>query len=309
MPRRSVHRPRPVRLVTPGLLAAWPLPRPDADGGKDERGRILVVGGAPEMPGSVILAANGALRAGAGKLQIAVGRSISALVAQAVPEALVAGVGEGRGGELSARPGRILELAGEAAAVLIGPGLTEGPGVGRLLRSIVSALSKTAVLVVDAAALLPLAKSPDALASLSGRALLTPHCGELAAMTGREKGLIEKDPASFARDAARRFHAAVALKGSDTFIADRAGRVWRNRAGNAGLAVSGSGDTLSGIAAGLCARGAPAAQAAVWAVALHARAGDRLARRMGPLGFLPRELLAEIPRLMAELGRGRGRAS
>jgi len=77
----------------------------------------------------------------------------------------------------------VAEPEGKAAAVLIGPGLEKGPAVERMLRSIVSALSKTAVLVVDAAALLPLTKSPDALASLSGRALLTPHCGELAAMT------------------------------------------------------------------------------------------------------------------------------
>jgi NAD(P)H-hydrate repair Nnr-like enzyme with NAD(P)H-hydrate dehydratase domain len=128
-------------------------------------------------------------------------------------------------------------------------------------------------------------------------------------MTGEPKGTIEREPAARARKAARRFHATVALKGEETFIADRSGRVWRNRKGNAGLAISGSGDTLSGIAAGLAARGAPPPQAAVWAVALHARAGDRLARRMGPLGFLPRELLAEIPGLMRELAKEPSRRS
>jgi NAD(P)H-hydrate repair Nnr-like enzyme with NAD(P)H-hydrate dehydratase domain len=76
-----------------------------------------------------------------------------------------------------------------------------------------------------------------------------------------------------------------------------------NRAGNAGLATSGSGDTLAGIVVGLAARGASPFAAACWAVSLHARAGDRLARKMGPLGFLPRELLAEIPRLMADLSQ------
>jgi NAD(P)H-hydrate repair Nnr-like enzyme with NAD(P)H-hydrate dehydratase domain len=74
-----------------------------------------------------------------------------------------------------------------------------------------------------------------------------------------------------------------------------------NRAGNVGLATSGSGDTLSGIIAGLAARGAQPLQAAAWGVYLHARAGDRLARRMGRLGFLARELLAEVPALMSEL--------
>jgi NAD(P)H-hydrate repair Nnr-like enzyme with NAD(P)H-hydrate dehydratase domain len=68
-----------------------------------------------------------------------------------------------------------------------------------------------------------------------------------------------------------------------------------------GLATSGSGDVLAGIVAGLAARGAEPAQAAVWAVFLHSRAGEALARRTGPLGFLARELSAELPRLLRTL--------
>jgi NAD(P)H-hydrate repair Nnr-like enzyme with NAD(P)H-hydrate dehydratase domain len=96
--------------------------------------------------------------------------------------------------------------------------------------------------------------------------------------------------------------AVVALKGRETLIAAPAsGNVYCNRAGNVGLATSGSGDTLSGVITGLAARGSTPFQAAVWGVYLHARAGDALARRMGSLGFLARELLAEIPPLMAKL--------
>jgi NAD(P)H-hydrate repair Nnr-like enzyme with NAD(P)H-hydrate dehydratase domain len=85
-----------------------------------------------------------------------------------------------------------------------------------------------------------------------------------------------------------------------THIAEPNGAVYRNDRGDAGLATSGSGDVLAGIAGGLLARGAEALHAAVWAVALHARAGDALARRIG-LGFLARELPAEIPPLMRNL--------
>ena len=73
--------------------------------------------------------------------------------------------------------------------------------------------------------------------------------------------------------------------------------------GNIGLGTSGSGDTLSGVIAGLCARGATALQAAVWGVYLHAKAGDILARRIGALGFLARELLTEIPQLLVKIAR------
>ncbi len=98
----------------------------------------------------------------------------------------------------------------------------------------------------------------------------------------------------------------VALKGAQTSIAALDGRLLCNSfAGNAGLGTSGSGDTLSGFIAGLAAREADLLQATAWGVFLHGRAGDGLARRVGPVGDLARQLLAEIPREMARLSRGR----
>jgi ADP-dependent NAD(P)H-hydrate dehydratase len=97
---------------------------------------------------------------------------------------------------------------------------------------------------------------------------------------------------------AQRWQATVALKGPVTHIAAPDGRLWKHEGGNVGLAASGSGDTLAGIVVGLAARGAPLEQAGAWGVALHARAGDRLAERTGPLGFLTRDLAAEVPMLM-----------
>jgi ADP-dependent NAD(P)H-hydrate dehydratase len=131
--------------------------------------------------------------------------------------------------------------------------------------------------------------------------VVTPHAGEMASCLKAEKTEVAGDPAATARRAAELFRCVVALKGAETVIALPDGECYRNRAGNVGLATSGSGDTLGGIVAGLAARGAAPVQAAVWGVHLHARAGDRLARRIGPLGFLARELLDEIPGLMAKL--------
>ena len=90
----------------------------------------------------------------------------------------------------------------------------------------------------------------------------------------------------------------VALKGARTLITTPDGARWQHEGGNVGLAISGSGDTLAGIIAGLAARGATLAQAACWGVALHARAGELLAERFGMLGYLARELPDEIPALM-----------
>ena len=97
------------------------------------------------------------------------------------------------------------------------------------------------------------------------------------------------------------WHCVIALKGATTVIASPDGELWKHTGGRVGLGTSGSGDVLAGLAAGLAARGAPLPQAAVWAVALHARAGLALGRRGGALGYLARELPAEVPRLMREL--------
>jgi NAD(P)H-hydrate repair Nnr-like enzyme with NAD(P)H-hydrate dehydratase domain len=122
----------------------------------------------------------------------------------------------------------------------------------------------------------------------------------MARLHGASRGEVEADRLAAAREAARRFGAAVAMKGGGTFVVAPDGREWFCGRGNVGLATSGSGDTLAGVVAGLLARGAGVAEAVVWGVFLHAEAGDRLAREVGPVGFLARELLAKIPRAMAE---------
>ena len=103
-----------------------------------------------------------------------------------------------------------------------------------------------------------------------------------------------------ARQLARTAGAVVVMKGPDTFIVSPDGRAWRHRDGVVGLATSGSGDVLAGVIGGLLARGAPPLVAAVWGVCLHGGAGARLAETVGPLGFLARELLDIIPRVLAQ---------
>jgi ADP-dependent NAD(P)H-hydrate dehydratase len=134
--------------------------------------------------------------------------------------------------------------------------------------------------------------------------IMTPHCGEMAHLTGIDKDCIVGLPDAPALTAARDWNAVIALKGARTVIAAPDGSLWQHEgAGNIGLASSGSGDVLAGIIGGLLARGATEAQAACWGVALHARAGDRLAERLGTLGYLARELAAEVPVLLEQLGR------
>ncbi len=269
---------------------------------------MLVVGGASEMPGAVILAATAALRAGAGKLQIATCRSIAPVVAAAVPEARVFALAETRGGAIAASASKeIIERGQEVQSVLIGPGMIDERAVARLVKSVLPRIGRATV-VLDAAALACFEKSPQCLHQLDCRAVLTPHAGEMASMLNVDKSLITREPLAFVRRAATALRAVVALKGAETFIATHGNsKYYCNRTGNVGLATSGSGDVLSGIIAGLVARGAAPLQAAAWGVYLHARAGDVLAKRMGRLGYLARELPAEVPALMFELSKRKDR--
>ena len=295
-------------VITPKLLGEWPLPQPEDDDDKEARGRVLVIGGSTEIAGAVVLAATAALRAGGGKLQIATCRSVATHVAMAVPEARVFALPETKAGGIAAGGLKQIEeqLAG-AQAVLVGPGMIDEAAIALLMKKLIRR-GERATLVLDAGALGFLKGAPHSLARLGGRAVLTPHAGEMSKLLGVEKTAVEADPLGMVRHAVRELNAVVALKGRETLIAAPAGRrVYCNHAGNVGLATSGSGDTLSGLIAGLAARGATPFQAAVWGVHLHARAGDELARRAGFLGFLARELPAEIPTLMVKLNRPKKR--
>lgn len=313
-------------LLTTGALRQWPLPMPAADGDKEQRGHALIIGGSREMPGAVILAACAALRAGAGKLTVATGASIAQLVALAIPESRVIGLPEtAEGGITASAADRLDGLAQKSDSILIGPGMQDEPAICSFVLALLSGLDASKV-VLDACAM-GVVRNPDLSGRLSdaeGNArgpggthatsqkflrrfdagvLLTPHAGEMAHLTGAGKKDIEADPCAAAQDAAKRWNAVVALKGATTMIAAPDGRLWRHDGGNIGLAISGSGDTLSGIIAGLAARGASLEQACAWGVALHARAGERLAARIGPLGYLARDIAAEVPMLMHTLSQ------
>jgi len=291
--------------VTTELLRAWPLPMPGAGGDKEERGHVLVLGGSREMPGAVILAATAALRAGAGKLTVATGASVAQLVALAMPEARVIGLAETEaGGFLPEAIARLDPLADRVNAVLIGPGMQDEAAAAELVHGLLGRLqgSDTTV-VLDACAMATLLHAPpgwdpDQEFRFAQPVIVTPHCGEMAHLTGASKPDIVAGPDARARAAAARWNAVVALKGARTVIASPAGEMWQHEGGNVGLAISGSGDTLAGIIAGLAARGATLEQATCWGVALHARAGERLAARLGVLGYLAREIPDEIPALL-----------
>ncbi len=280
------------------LLRRFPLPRHPDDGDKEERGRLLVIAGSRELAGAALLAGTGGLRAGAGKLQIATGASVAPGLAIAVPEARVVGCPETEDGCIAASAiGAVLEWAGGAQAILMGCGLQHGPALEEMLDALLaSGLDKP--LVLDAAVLGSLAPRAATLRAWKGGAILLPHAREMARLLECEAEEVEADPLAAARRAAETFGAVALIKGQYSFIVAPDGRAFRFTGGGVGLATSGSGDALAGIVGGLAARGADPLTAALWGVYLHGEAGRALAKRIGRIGFLARELLDEVPRLM-----------
>ncbi len=286
------------KLIDAALLRRWPLPKPGPDADKQARGDVLVVGGSAEIPGAVLLAAIAALRAGAGRVQVATVCSAAPQIAVALPEARVIGLAQTRDGEISASASRTLTAELDACrALLLGPGMRDERAARALLR-LFAARGGEAQIVLDAAALRVLDPGKLRAGSAGSHIIATPHAGEMACIWGCERDEVEAAPAQLAREAAAALGLMLVLKGAETFIAAPDGQLFHNVAGNQGLATAGSGDTLAGVIAGLAARGAEPLQAAVWGVWLHAKAGEALARKVGPLGYLARELAAEVPRLM-----------
>jgi len=287
--------------VSREVLRDWQLPDPGSS--KGSRGTVLMVGGSSSVPGAMLLAGEASLRAGGGKLQVATTDSVAAQMAVTIPEALVSRTPELTTGDISPEAAaQVLELAAGAAAILLGPGITSPEAATRLLREIVPDLSHQGV-VVDALGSAYVTEDVECLHHLEETPVLTLNPREVSLTLGVEEEEVEDDPLAATTELARRTRAVVLCGGSDKYVADPDGTTWWISTGNPGLGISGSGDVQAGIVAGLRARGAGPAQAAVWGAWLHGSAGEVLAERIGPLGFLARELPSTLPGLLADLSR------
>lgn len=281
--------------LTRAELKKHPLP-PIGVGDKDKHGQILIIAGSRDVPGAALLAAHGAMRAGAGKLQIAAPDVIAVPLGIEMPEAMVVGHASHRdGGFAKSAIGELGKLAENANAIVAGPGL-ESNHAAAPLASILLGLGKP--IAIDAALLhvLPDCEAQSRAAKIPP--IFLPHAGEMASLLGCEISEVEADPLAAGRRCAERYRALVLVKGVESHIVAPDGGAWRYEGGGPGLGVSGSGDVLAGIVGGLLARGAELLNALLWGVWLHGEAGRVLAKKVGTLGFLAHEIPGEVPALL-----------
>ena len=282
-------KPRPLNRTT---LRNHPLP-PVIDGDKETKGRILVIAGSRDVPGAALLTAIAAMRAGAGKLKIATVESAAPQLGMAMPEAMVFGLPEAAdGGFAPASVKRFPELAAEVDAIVAGPGVRPNPACPKIADAL---WNSEATLALDVAFIEEL-RPPRS--KRRSEAILLPNAAELAALLDCDEREAKEEPIRCGQRAAERYRAVVLAKGVTSHIVSPRGETWTYEGGAPGLGVSGSGDVLAGIVGGLLARGAKPLNALLWAVWLHGEAGATLAKKVGAIGFLAREISDEIPPLL-----------
>lgn len=281
------------RPLDEAALREHPLP-PVVDGDKESKGRILIIAGSRELAGAALLTSRAAMRAGAGKLRIMTAECVATQLALAMPEAKVIALPEDEdGGFANAAAERIAEEAESADAVVAGPGIELNDACGRISETL---LRSRAPLALDAAMLRSLDPLPEA--QRSSPPVLLPHAGELASLLDCDEQDVERDPIGCGLRASQLYRSIVLVKGVTSHVVTSSGDVWTYDGGAPGLGVSGSGDVLAGIVGGLLARGAEPLSALLWAVWLHGESGAALAKKVGPIGFLAREIAEEVPALL-----------
>jgi len=283
--------------LTRELLEDFPLPK-QGNGDKHDHGKLLVVAGSRSVPGAAVLCAEAAMRAGAGKLQIATVESIAVQLGIAVPESRSVGLAEASdGGFADSAVDDIAGLAADVDAVVAGPGLLESSACERIAGELVNAGT---ALALDAGILRSLRPHAGQSKHSMQPPVLLPHSGEMASLLACDQDAVEADPEGCGRACAELYGAITLMKGADSRIVHPDGRLWLYRGRTPGLGVSGSGDVIAGIVGGLLARGADPLAALLWGVVLHGEAGNALSRKIGKVGFLAREIPDEIPALLSD---------
>ena len=298
---RPIGIPRAVREAHPpahyllGPDLALLLPGLDAAMHKGQAGRLLIIGGSPGLTGAPVLAAMGALRAGAGLVTVACPRGIEPTLKSGYPDVMTLPLGDSEAWT-EAMAEELLARMDAYDAIVVGPGIGRDERTGRFLEKLAG---HTPPAVWDADALFWLAGAPRLLPG----SVFTPHPGEAARMLGRSIAQVEADRQASVRELARLTGGTVVLKGPASAIGDGAdphGRVFLSPFAEPNLAVGGSGDVLAGVTGSLLARGLSPLLAACLGVYWHGLAGRLVSGEFPYRGNLASEIVQALPRALTE---------
>jgi NAD(P)H-hydrate epimerase len=281
-----------VGLIEPDVLDG--VPQRGQDSTKFAAGALMVCGGSTGLTGAPCMAAEAAMRAGAGYVTALVPASLNVVFEQRLLEVMSVPLPDKEGTLTQPALEVVLERTERADALVLGPGLGRKPGTFKLARRLAAAVAVP--LLLDADALNAHEGRLEALAERSAATVLTPHAGELARLLETDSAEIGAHRLRCVRDAAARADAVVLLKGDDTIVAAPDGRAGVSRGATPVLATAGTGDVLSGIIGAYLSKGMDPFHAACAGVLVHARAGRLAAQTIGTEGVIASDVIALLPR-------------
>lgn len=265
---------------------------------KFSAGTVLVVGGSTGLTGAPCLAVEAAMRAGAGYVFVAFPASIGPVVELRLLEAVKCALDDDGTGHFDpAAADAIVELAGRARAVALGPGLGRTEGTRELVRILLERIERP--LVLDADGLWALTGHLDWVFARQSLTVLTPHSGELGRLLGKESSRIDARRLDAAKAGAAETGAVVLLKGADTIVAAPGRGVLVSDLGNSGLATAGSGDVLTGVVAAFLAKGLEPQLAAAAAAAAQGVASGLAAGEVGIAGMIASDVIPALARALS----------
>lgn len=280
------------------------LPQRPRNAHKGTFGKVLVCAGSQQYIGAAYLACEAAMRAGAGLVTLAAAQSLQPILAAKLTEATYEPLPETEPGYISSRASKTVhERLADYDVLLIGCGLSQHPAVVEFVRSVLLKMpaSLKPKIVIDADALNALAQTPGWWKKLKRDAILTPHPGEMARLSGLSMKSVAHDRLGTVRGCAAKWNKTVILKGANSIIASPDGSAKINAAANPGLASAGTGDVLAGTIAGLLAQGLSLGDAAACGVYLHSTAADLVRIDLGDAGMLASDLLPALPKVIKNL--------
>jgi len=283
------------------------LPAREPYAHKGDFGRVLIVACSPGMTGAGCMAAVAAQRAGAGLVTLALPAGLNAVAEAKLTSAMSRPLPED-GPPVVGRSAAdaVLSWADEFDVTALGPGLGRASCTVSAVRRLVGEFPRP--LVLDADGINALAGQTDVLDDCPAPRILTPHPGEMARLLGcAGPADVQRDRVGVAMAFARERGVLLALKGAGTVVTDGE-RVFVSPTGNPGMATGGTGDVLTGMAAGLLCQGLGEFDALVLAVFAHGLAGDLAARELGELSLVAEDVLDRVPEAFLRIDRGGQRA-
>jgi hydroxyethylthiazole kinase-like uncharacterized protein yjeF len=287
-------------------LARSLLPQRPLQANKGTFGKVLITAGSINYIGAAHLAASGALRAGAGLVTLATATSLQPILAAKLAEVTYLPLPEAQRGIISPSAARLIhQHLNSYNTLLLGCGLGQSRATAEFIdNTLLRARTIPLPLVLDADALNTLARVTEWWHRLTDDAILTPHPGEMARLTGVSVAEVQMDRLGIAKRAATNWNKTIVLKGAYTVVAAADGRTRTYPVANPGLASAGTGDVLSGVIAGLLAQGLPLFDAASLGVFLHGEAGGMASSQLGDTGLLASDLLPLLPLVIKRLKGG-----